>query len=633
MRARVLVISPTQSSRPVFAIVISEKGGAERREVFDRAEISVGRVQGNDLMLPKGNVSKRHARLIYRDARFIVTDLNSTNGTYVNRRRISQATIVREGDRIYIGDFVLRIELPEGASEPSTGGDQTGSGPVPAQVRPAAVSESGATAYPEREPEEPSGTQYPEVPGPPRMPSPSAPRQEALSDSQPSEKLPLASVVDVSHADIDLRQLAASGDEPSQRGHRTALGLLVSRVVSGLRPGELDSEISDEVRAHVERAIEERSQELHAQGEIPADTDLARLAQEAQAELLELGPLGPLLVDPTVSEIVATRYDTVTAVRGGRHVAVEPAFSSEESLRRTVAKLCRVAGSARESADGACERRLRDGSRLWAVTGTSAPSGLLVIQKPRRVGATLEELVRSGTISRAIATFLGQCVAARLNVLVSGPRDPGTAAIVGALAAAATDSRLVVLHELDDVSPVHDWITRLTLADDPVESARLVRVAARVPGARLVAELGSSHVAAAFIDAVGDGAQGVIAAAHAQSARRALARLAADVAAHRPGTSASAARDAVAATFDVVVEVGRLRDTRLRVLRVAELAGVTGEEIRVNDVFTFSVERTAAGGAVEGTFAAAGQVPRVAEEMGARGFVLEGSLFTRPPSR
>src|SRR5689334_7186583 len=94
----------------MFSIVISEKGGAERRETYDRTEINVGRVQGNDLMLPKGNVSKRHARLLFRDGRFIVTDLKSTNGTYVNGRKIAQATIVREGDKIYIGDFVLRIE-------------------------------------------------------------------------------------------------------------------------------------------------------------------------------------------------------------------------------------------------------------------------------------------------------------------------------------------------------------------------------------------------------------------------------------------------------------------------------------------------------------------------------------------
>src|SRR5512144_1039407 len=107
----------------MFSVIFSEKGGAERRETFDRTEINVGRVQGNDLMLPKGNVSKRHARLLYRDGRFIVTDLNSTNGTYVNRRRITQATIVREGDRIYVGDFVLRIELPAGEGEAPAAGE------------------------------------------------------------------------------------------------------------------------------------------------------------------------------------------------------------------------------------------------------------------------------------------------------------------------------------------------------------------------------------------------------------------------------------------------------------------------------------------------------------------------------
>src|SRR5271170_5569199 len=104
----------------MFAIIISEKGGAERKETFDKNEINVGRVQGNDLMLPKGNVSKHHARLLFRDGRFIVTDLKSTNGTYVNGRKIAQATIVREGDKIYIGDFVLRIEAGGAPLQPAT---------------------------------------------------------------------------------------------------------------------------------------------------------------------------------------------------------------------------------------------------------------------------------------------------------------------------------------------------------------------------------------------------------------------------------------------------------------------------------------------------------------------------------
>src|SRR5579871_3029388 len=125
---------PRPRGTRMFTIIISEKGGAERREVFDKNEINVGRVQGNDLMLPKGNVSKHHARLLFRDGRFIVTDLKSTNGTYVNGRKISQATIVREGDKIYIGDFVLRLETAAQAAAPepayASGDDSQGRTPA-----------------------------------------------------------------------------------------------------------------------------------------------------------------------------------------------------------------------------------------------------------------------------------------------------------------------------------------------------------------------------------------------------------------------------------------------------------------------------------------------------------------------
>src|SRR5580698_8330110 len=139
----------------MFAIIISEKGGAERKETFDKSEINVGRVQGNDLMLPKGNVSKHHARLLFRDGRFIVTDLKSTNGTYVNGRKIAQATIVREGDKIYIGDFVLRLDgagaeasgsLPEPISDDTP--DRAGTPAEPAGGAPNGGSAPGAAAPP-----------------------------------------------------------------------------------------------------------------------------------------------------------------------------------------------------------------------------------------------------------------------------------------------------------------------------------------------------------------------------------------------------------------------------------------------------------------------------------------------------
>jgi len=100
----------------MFTVVITEKGGSQRTLEFDRPEITIGRVQGNDIILPKGNVSKKHSRIVLKDGRFIVVDLKSTNGTYVNGRKITSPLVVKSTDKIYIGDFILTVEDPSGAA-------------------------------------------------------------------------------------------------------------------------------------------------------------------------------------------------------------------------------------------------------------------------------------------------------------------------------------------------------------------------------------------------------------------------------------------------------------------------------------------------------------------------------------
>src|SRR5882757_2246365 len=100
----------------MFAIVVSEKGGEQNRQEFDKPEVTIGRVQGNDIILPKGNVSKRHSRIVLKDGKFIIVDLKSTNGTYVNGRKITSPLVVKNTDKIYIGDFILSIEEAGGAA-------------------------------------------------------------------------------------------------------------------------------------------------------------------------------------------------------------------------------------------------------------------------------------------------------------------------------------------------------------------------------------------------------------------------------------------------------------------------------------------------------------------------------------
>jgi pilus assembly protein CpaF len=108
----------------MLTLIVTEKGGTPKRMDFDKDEVTVGRVPGNDIVLPKGNVSKRHSRVVKQDGRFFVVDLKSTNGTYLNGRRITTPSVIRPGDKIYIGDFVVMVEM-EGAPA----GDDMGDAP------------------------------------------------------------------------------------------------------------------------------------------------------------------------------------------------------------------------------------------------------------------------------------------------------------------------------------------------------------------------------------------------------------------------------------------------------------------------------------------------------------------------
>ncbi|HJL17476.1 MAG TPA: FHA domain-containing protein, partial [Sandaracinaceae bacterium LLY-WYZ-13_1] len=135
----------------MFAVVITEKGGAQRRLEFDKNEVTIGRVQGNDIILPKGNVSKRHSRIVLKDNRFIVVDLKSTNGTYVNGRKITSPLVVKAGDKIYIGDFILTLEEGAGAAAgaPAPQPDQASSpGPGPGPQPPGPPSAPAASGPP-----------------------------------------------------------------------------------------------------------------------------------------------------------------------------------------------------------------------------------------------------------------------------------------------------------------------------------------------------------------------------------------------------------------------------------------------------------------------------------------------------
>ena len=689
----------------MFTIIISEKGGAERRETFDKNEINVGRVQGNDLMLPKGNVSKHHARLLFRDGRFIVTDLKSTNGTYVNGRKIAQATIVREGDKIYIGDFVLKLDTGAGVGvadesyhppaedpsgrTPSRNNQQPPippapvpmavGGPPPLPPQPAAVapparvsdqqvshyplerdpdegSEGGATASPAADPRVPA----PKLPPAPRMPNvaqgPQDGRQARLNNTavlanrpgapapppvvarnadatsppaaaQPSPRPAPAPIVSSPPA----RQLPR--ETPAQAGRRLALITLVDRVadVVELAPLKQSPVVEEQLSAQLDRAVREQAKAMRDEGEAPEGIDLELLTRDALRELVGLGPVGPLLEDDEVTEIHVMRHDYVLAVRGGAPMLADASFTSEDALYRTIARLAHQSGTRWRSGEVVVERRLSRGASMIAIAQPAATGCVLVVRKRRRVEASLEDLVRSGALSRPMATFLEGCVLARANVLVSGAGASTVASMLSALASAGPPGdRVAVLGDGEEIAIGQAHVVSLVLLDSNVHGAETVHAAARLRSDRLIVSSLAGGVAAATIDAIADGAEGVLAGVGAPSLRQALARVTSQIALARPGVDLDAAREAVGESFDVVVEAVRLPDGRLRVLRVAELSAGDAKGISVRDLFTLSAEGAAGG---DGAFVASGVTPRFVNDFAARGIRLDPGLFKRTVGR
>src|SRR2546421_4726197 len=104
----------------MFLITLAEKGGGSQQLTFEKNEITIGRLSGNDIVLAKGNVSKYHSRIVVKDGKSIIVDMKSTNGTFVNGKKIAAPQVIKPADKIYIGDYIINVEPKSGASPTRT---------------------------------------------------------------------------------------------------------------------------------------------------------------------------------------------------------------------------------------------------------------------------------------------------------------------------------------------------------------------------------------------------------------------------------------------------------------------------------------------------------------------------------
>ncbi len=500
----------------MFAITVTEKGGEQRRLEFDKSEVTIGRVQGNDVILPKGNVSKRHARIVLKDGKFIIVDLKSTNGTYVNGRKITSPLVVKESDKIYIGDFILGVEesaqagasphdaLPMPESMPSI--------PPPAPMAPPHVAHAAPMAPPPQAMgHAPQGGQFGMMAGGPPplsapMPIPPAPMAPPMAQPMPmspnvqgsspiaptpagAEPIPRESATGRATVKRDTispsvpppaahpRVLRAPSDPragrssaqpvrgrspivsppgPELEAQLKVQTQVVEQVTSelGLEKLALTQGADEKLWKKVEKAIVDRVQVLQGQGNVPDGVNQERLVKDSLNEALGLGPLEDLMVDQQVDEIIVDRCDRVLVGRDGVLSGSGRAFSSDESLRRVVERLVAPTGATINEAHPFVDCRLRDGSKVAAAIPPVAVRGAcLTLRKPKQVSYNVANLIANGALSPEMGDFLATCIAARKNILVCGAPGSGKSAILAALAAATPPGeRVVTVEEVSELS-------------------------------------------------------------------------------------------------------------------------------------------------------------------------------------
>ncbi len=584
----------------MFAVIVSEKGGAERREVFEGSEVSVGRVRGNDLVLSKGNVSKRHARLTQKDGRFVVVDQNSTNGTYVNRQRIVQATIVREGDRIYIGDFILRIE---GAGAGNATSEEIAPRPEGETIE--HTSWSGPS---------PDELKSPHVPPAPRVPAPLSRVPRRPEASEPDLARPTKTEASIQR-------------EPSPI---ESVRVLVERVVEKVERRTLERDIADNVARRVERVLLEELARLRDEKGISQHLTDEQLLVAARAELVGLGPLEALIRNPSASQLTANGTRSVSIVQADRLSYSALPFSSSDSLERVLARLCRMSEASHDGRETFLSGRLSGGVLWKAVRQRAAPDGIvLVLRRRSSIECSLDELVREGAMSRAMAGFFSHCMAARANILGVGPRRSSIAGVLSALGTAAVERQLLIMDEHYQLASDAGSAVRLDAATAALDPTRLVEFAGSLPETSLLVESLAGRGLTSVMDIIAHGYSGVLGGAHSNTIEQGLSRLSAAFAAMMPGVSVVTARQTLVSGFDLAVEVCASSDGRDRARRVVELvSGATGGT-ELQEIYGFVAERTATGGSVEGSFLATGTEPRIIEELRSRGVAVDSSLFNR----
>jgi pilus assembly protein CpaF len=363
-----------------------------------------------------------------------------------------------------------------------------------------------------------------------------------------------------------------------------------------------------------------------------------RLATEVLDEVFGLGPLEPLLADPTVSDILVNTHKRVYVERKGILEMTSIQFRDDVHLMGIIDRIVSAVGRRVDESSPMVDARLADGSRVNAIIPPLAVDGpCLSIRRFGRDPLTADDLLQNNSLTTQMLELLRGCVKARLNILVSGGTGAGKTTFLNVLSSYISNrERIVTVEDAAELQLHQDHVVRLETrpanieGKGAVQQRQLVINSLRMRPDRIIVGEVRGEEALDMLQAMNTGHDGSLTTIHANTPRDALSRLETMVAMGSLNIPDSALRRQIASAIDVVVQVSRLSDGTRKVIALSEITGMEGDIVSMQDIFVFRKRGIRENGEVLGEFMPTGIRPKFSEKLLVSGIQLPISMFEGP---
>lgn len=563
----------------VLLCIQTPDGKVEELPIRSNGPIVVGRDPSCHVVLPSPEVSRRHIVIEPSARGFKITD-QSANGTLMGNQRVKSSKVDTPPNiPLRIGPYIVHLRRLDGPPQASIA-----------------------------------------VPSAPSVPAAHPP---------PSQSGPTPSMVQPQNHEEEVLRLAGTTSvirgELRRRVHRMLLDHL---DLASLDRTQMDDE---SMRPRVTAALERIITQL--QHDIPMGVDRDAFVREMADEALGLGPLERLLSDDTVSEIMVVHPYKIYCEKSGKIYATDLRFTDDESARAVIERIVTPLGRRIDESTPLVDARLKDGSRVNAVIRPLAINGACItIRKFQKNALSIQDLVRFGSMTNRMASFLDRAVRVRKNIIISGGTGSGKTTLLNVLSCSIpSDERIVTIEDAAELRLEQPHVVSLETRPANMEGKgeysirSLVKNALRMRPDRIVVGECRGGEALDMLQAMNTGHEGSMTTTHANSPREAAARIETLCLMSGLDLPSRAIRDQIAGSVHLIVQQSRYSDGSRRVSAIAELSGLDDDgEFILNNIFEYYRTGTDSKGKIEGEYRATGYLPSFLDEFITHGLVQDG---------